>query len=30
MVILENVRKNNQISTNYDGNIHVTKFDFAD
>jgi hypothetical protein len=26
-VILENCRKNNQIWTNYDGEIHVTKFD---
>jgi hypothetical protein len=25
MVILENCRKNNQIWTNYDGKIHVTK-----
>jgi hypothetical protein len=27
MVILANCRKNNQIWTNYDGEIHVTKFD---
>jgi hypothetical protein len=26
-VILENCRKNNQIWTNYDRHIHVTKFD---
>jgi hypothetical protein len=25
-VILENYRKNDQIWTNYDGEIHVTKF----
>jgi hypothetical protein len=25
--ILENCRKNNHIWTNYDGEIHVTKFD---
>jgi hypothetical protein len=27
MVILENFRKNNLIWTNYDREIHVTKFD---
>jgi hypothetical protein len=26
-VILENCRKNNKIWPNYDGEIHVTKFD---
>jgi hypothetical protein len=26
-MILKNYRKNNQIWTNYDGEIHVTKFD---
>jgi hypothetical protein len=28
-VILENRRKNNQIWTNYDIEIHVTKFDYG-
>jgi hypothetical protein len=27
MAILENCRKKNQIWTNFDGEIHVTKFD---
>jgi hypothetical protein len=27
MVIIESCRKNNQIWTNYDGEIHVKKFD---